>query len=415
MTHELIAAEAGPDGQDGPRDGRGRRTRRSTRPGRRGWVQHVEVNVQLLEARLAALRGARDVVREREARRRRAGQTRRRDLHRRLAAEDAVDRRVQELLARARAAARREHPEPWRIVNWWGGRHIEAAYQNLHGAEALIARLYDWNEIRAEVPEAVARIESGLLRDDPRRDAALQLADADPEKSSLEGARAALTKVIEIGHSVADRDHTQLRSFRNVIIVSSLVITVLLVVTAAYVWVNPSTIPLCFTPPNAEGKPATWVCPTGEYPWNAQTPTVEGPMNKHDIVVVLLLGVLGGAFSAAISIRGLSGTSTPYDVPLSLAILKLPLGALTALGGLIALQGDFVPGLSELDSQGQILAYALIFGYAQQLLSGLLDRRAQTLLESAPGKEKDLGYGARASTSSTTHRRRSLRRRDNGE
>ena len=169
-------------------------------------------------------------------------------------------------------------------------------------------------------------------------------------------------------------------------------IAFLLTAFALYVWFNPSTIPLCFTPTNAEGQPATWICPTGEYPWDAKRPTVEGPTSKHDIVVVLLLGVLGGALSAAISIRGLSGTSTPYDVPLALAGLKLPLGALTSLGALIALQGDFVPGLSELDSQGQILAYALVFGYAQQLLSGFLDRRAQTLLDAAPGKEKDVQY-----------------------
>jgi hypothetical protein len=73
---------------------------------------------------------------------------------------------------------------------------------------------------------------------------------------------------------------------------------------------------------------------------------------------------------------------------LALATLKLPLGALTAIGGLIALQGDFIPGLSQLDSQGQILAYALVLGYAQQLLTGLLDKRADELLASVPGKER---------------------------
>jgi hypothetical protein len=38
-----------------------------------------------------------------------------------------------------------------------------------------------------------------------------------------------------------------------------------------------------------------------------------------------------------------------------------------------------------LDSQGQIVAYALVFGVAQQALSGLLDRQAQRLLEGLPG------------------------------
>ncbi len=74
------------------------------------------------------------------------------------------------------------------------------------------------------------------------------------------------------------------------------------------------------------------------------------------------------------SIRNLRGTSTPYDVPVALALLKVPLGAFTAILGLVAIQGDFVPGLSALDSQQQILAYALVLGYAQQVFTYSLDR-----------------------------------------
>jgi hypothetical protein len=101
--------------------------------------------------------------------------------------------------------------------------------------------------------------------------------------------------------------------------------------------------------------------------------------------VVALLGALGGSLTAALSIRNLKGTSTPYDVPVALAMLKVPLGAFTAILALVAIRGNFVPGLSNLDSQEQILAYALVFGFAQQALSRLLDQRAQTLLEGLPG------------------------------
>jgi hypothetical protein len=67
-------------------------------------------------------------------------------------------------------------------------------------------------------------------------------------------------------------------------------------------------------------------------------------------------------------------------------VLKLPLGALCAVGALVAIRGGFIPGFSDLDSQPQILAYAFGFGVAQQLLAGLIDRQAQTLLSQAPGK-----------------------------
>jgi hypothetical protein len=81
------------------------------------------------------------------------------------------------------------------------------------------------------------------------------------------------------------------------------------------------------------------------------------------------------------------GTSTPYDVPLALAILKVPTGALTAVVGILLLGGGFVPGFSELDSQRQILAYALIFGYAQQLATRLIDNQSQSILGGVHSKD----------------------------
>jgi hypothetical protein len=355
-------------------------------------VQNVDVNVALLEAKLDTLRARRAVAKRQLAALRARERCKLQDLQGRLDAEDALDQHVRDLLTRAHNAAHRLYPVPNPVMNWWGGRLIEAAYQNLHAAESAMAGLYDWDDLEAEAPEAIARIEAGLQRDDPRRQAAYALGALQRDQGRLDHARAALTKAIAVGHAVSDNEHSRLRNFRNAVLGSGLVIGLLLVAFAAYLWSNAEMVPLCFTPSNAEGEPATWVCPTGEFNWDAEDPTRHGPTSPHDVLVVLLLGVLGGALSAAVSIRGLTGSPTPYDVPLALAVLKVPLGALTALGALIALQGDFVPGLSELDSQGQILAYALVFGYAQQLLSGLLDRRAQTLMDSAPGKEKEVAF-----------------------
>ena len=45
-----------------------------------------------------------------------------------------------------------------------------------------------------------------------------------------------------------------------------------------------------------------------------------------------------------------------------------------------------MPGLTALDSQEQVLAYAFIFGVSQQLVVGLIDKHAQELLAGAPGK-----------------------------
>jgi hypothetical protein len=103
-------------------------------------------------------------------------------------------------------------------------------------------------------------------------------------------------------------------------------------------------------------------------------------------LVIGLLGLLGGSFAAATSIRKLRGTSTLYELPVVLALLKVPSGALTAIVGMIALRGKFAPGLTALDTQEQILAYALIFGYAQ-LVTRLIDRQAQSVLSGVPSKD----------------------------
>jgi hypothetical protein len=100
------------------------------------------------------------------------------------------------------------------------------------------------------------------------------------------------------------------------------------------------------------------------------------------------MGVLGAALSATLAVQKLRGTATPYSIPVSLALFKLPAGALTAIAGLLLIKGGFVPGFSQLDSQGQILAYAIVFGVAQHVVTRLADQRADDVLSSLPSKER---------------------------
>ena len=64
--------------------------------------------------------------------------------------------------------------------------------------------------------------------------------------------------------------------------------------------------------------------------------------------------------------------------------MELPLGALTAVLGLL-LRGEFFPGLTALDTSAQIIAWALVFGYAQQLFTRLVDQQAHTVLDAVRG------------------------------
>ena len=274
---------------------------------------------------------------------------------------------IELLLTRADKAARGVDPRHTLFVSWWRGNCIEAAFLNLHRAEAEMVRLFSDDEVDAEIPEAVARAEVGLNRDDPRRAAArrlLLMKDAAAKRTTL-------SKTVQIGHEAADRLRSRVRVFRNIVLVAALLLT--LFVSLFVVWVagHPGTVPLCFTTPDAVTH-----CPGGL-----------GMSSSADVQVVALLGLLGGALAAAVSIRNIKGNSTPYNVAVGLALLKFPAGALTALGGLIAIGGQLIPGLTALDTQPQILAYGLLFGYAQQLLTGLIDKRAMSLLDSVPSKD----------------------------
>ena len=141
--------------------------------------------------------------------------------------------------------------------------------------------------------------------------------------------RVQLRKLIEVGHTAIDRKHTRLRSFRNIVVMTAILIGVLVLAFIGIVALDPTSVPLCFEPI----RNAPPVCPAGG----------PGP-SAHDVVVVALLGLLGGALAAAVSIRNLKGTSTPYDIPVALAWLKVTAGALTAIGAIIAIRGASSPG-----------------------------------------------------------------------
>ena len=52
--------------------------------------------------------------------------------------------------------------------------------------------------------------------------------------------------------------------------------------------------------------------------------------------------------------------------------------------GILLVRGEFVPGLSQLDNQPQILAYAFFFGAAQQIATRFVDERAREVLGRVP-------------------------------
>jgi hypothetical protein len=284
---------------------------------------------------------------------------------------------------------------------------------NLDAAEAQLLNLAPASYVLGQMPCLLRHVQCHLPPADPARQEFERIArklginDADRplpgnredqsleyKKSVVEAERGKIVTTVRAASSAALRERVRLRNFRNVVVVTTLFMALLAIGVALTGFLSPALIPLCFAP--QESGQAVVVCPTGQSaPFsttastNAQQPgaqvqdiddATKATVSRWDLIVVELVGLTAAAVAAAAAIRRIKGSSERYGLPVALAALKLPTGAITAFLGLLLMRGQFVPGLSALDTSAQILAWALVFGYAQQLFTRLVDQQGQTVL-----------------------------------
>ena len=98
---------------------------------------------------------------------------------------------------------------------------------------------------------------------------------------------------------------------------------------------------------------------------------------------MVLLGVIGGTLASALSLSGLGeSANTRYSLAVWQAAVKVLFGGAAAVLGILLVRAGFSSVL-RLDGQVQILAFAVIFGYSQQLLTRLIDKEATALTSDA--------------------------------
>jgi hypothetical protein len=224
--------------------------------------------------------------------------------------------------------------------------------------------------------------------------------ELDEKKKTIKNERRAIVNIVRAASSASLREQIRLRSFRNVVIVATIAMTLLAIGVALTGVFFPKLVPLCFAP--EEAGEAVVVCPTTESaPFTPSQPggerkpdavssgqQIAATARPQDLLVVELVGLTAAAVAAAAAIRTVKGSSERYHLPVALAVLKLPTGAITAFLGLLLMRGQFVPGLSALDTSAQILAWALVFGYAQELFTRLVDRQGESVLEDVRGADR---------------------------
>jgi hypothetical protein len=200
--------------------------------------------------------------------------------------------------------------------------------------------------------------------------------------------RSAVVAAIQGANDRGRREQMRVRSFRNVIIVTTILLAALASAVAILGFKNRDALPLCFQPGDVV------VCPTNQRPIELRPGetepdprdienAIDQAVRGSDALLIEFVGLLGASLAATTGLRRIRGTAGPYSLPVALALLKVPSGALTAFLGLQLIRAQFIPGLTALDSSAQIVAWAIVLGYAQQLFTRVVDQQAETVLTSA--------------------------------
>lgn len=300
------------------------------------------------------------------------------------------------------AAQARLSTTRWKFM--LGTTLIGSVMAHMHAASILMLRRGDSDYLLGKLPKIQSDVRNHLDLKDPQRIAfELLMRDVDKLGTNVQAklnfidsglVREEIITAGSAANMAYRREYARMLSFRRGLTAWTVILLLLSGGLALWGATNPSDLAICFTP---EGK-ATVVCPTNESPLPSEQGTqtnggaeteqqaqnvqsrdevVAATVRPTDISLLLFVGMAGAAVSAAGSFRAVGGTAAPFNLAIAMALLKLPLGALISVFGLLLIRGGFFPGLSDLDSSQQILAWAVIFGAAQQLFTVMVDQQAK--------------------------------------
>jgi hypothetical protein len=357
-----------------------------------------------------------------------------------MVAADAVVRETYQFIEKAESCL-----EPSglfaRLWDLLTGQLLMSAYLNLHMVECKRVLLFSAEQLTAELPAIRARVVAYLTADDARRvalagvpdiyapshqalmarstalpltavqrgalspvvpaaalpagqvpqQAAAPRADQVPQQppapqpppahdGAQPGADVQLTPMLGQDQRIAsealgaalnseDDQQAQVRRFRGVLIGTFASLIIVVAILAIVGIFHAKLIPVCL--PKAGAKAGTLVCPGG----------TSAP-GAADLPLVLGLGAIGATLAVAKNLTGLKPVGVRYSLSVAQGMVKVTLGAITAVLGLLILQTQSnLPGV--LGTQQALLASAVVFGYSQQIFTGLIDRQATSLQNAA--------------------------------
>jgi hypothetical protein len=190
-----------------------------------------------------------------------------------------------------------------------------------------------------------------------------------------------LVSTLHAAYQAEEAEWAKVRSFMHIVCAATVMMALIAIGFAIWAFLQSKAIGTNFSfpeNPDVLGKEPT-ICPFGK-----------NKANREGVWLIEFMGMLGAALAGAVALRKVRGTAGPYYVATSLLLLRLPVGALTAVVGIIFLSGRFFPGLTALDTSTQILMWAAAFGVLQETVMQAIDRQGRALLDvRSPGRAPD--------------------------
>ena len=156
----------------------------------------------------------------------------------------------------------------------------------------------------------------------------------------------------------SDLFHRDARAFRNRLVVTSLMGLAAGGLLVVVQWRLP-TVRIIHRPSDA----------TGLSPWAL-------------LLLVMGFGSLGALISTIPAMAAIPRAQSPFNFPLQQAYLKVIVGSLTGVIGVVLTDGTTITKGSN--TVAALLTVATVFGAAQQAITQYLDRRAGEIIKSGP-------------------------------
>ena len=266
---------------------------------------------------------------------------------------------------------------PAQVKLYYSGADIERTWTAIHSASAALFMAYD----ESELPAQAARLR-GLLSALPNLDWQLALVTEiinelkqrkepkrwkrrDKRKEEVSVMRARLRQFHLDAMDAASSLQVEARTLRNTLLVASGALFLVLLLLGFTHMLNGCIFRIC----TKVGDHT--VCPGGS------------SAHSVDVFTVELAGMLGGLLSAVIPLATGERIKTPYRVFNHQMLLKVFAGAATALAGVLLVQSHVISQI-KFGSTATLLGYAVFFGFSQQVLTGLIDKRANELGKETP-------------------------------